>query len=106
MKNIKVIIKEPGKSSVEKTISNSLESLQEIVGGPIETVTLASDLCIICNEEGKLKNLPYNITIFGVDFVGTLILVGVNKDKFADIPITFGRVIGNPISERIDENNA
>lgn len=106
MDNIKVIIKEPGKYPVEKTINNSLDSLQEIVGGPIETVTPTSDLCIICNEDGKLKNLPYNITMFGIDFVGTLILVGVDGDEFADVPITLGRVIESPISERIDKNNA
>ncbi len=102
MKSIIAIIKEPGKSSVEKTISNSLESLQEIVGGPIETVTLSADLCIICNEEGRLRNLPYNITTFGVDFVGTIILVGVDKDEFTDVPITWGHIS----TQRIGENNA
>ena len=51
---IKVIIKEPGKVPEIKTITNDLGALQSIVGGYIETVTLASDLVIICNEDGKL----------------------------------------------------
>lgn len=38
---IKVIIKEPGKAPEIKTITNDLGTLQSIVGGYIETVTLA-----------------------------------------------------------------
>ncbi len=92
MNDIKVIIKEPGKYPVEKSISNTLETLQKIVEGSIEAVSPAPGLCIICNEDGKLKNLPYNITMFGIDFVGTLILVGVDGDEFADVPIKLGHI--------------
>lgn len=37
----------------------SLEELQAAVGGYIEMVTLKNKI-IICNEEGKLMNLPLN----------------------------------------------
>jgi hypothetical protein len=83
---IKVIIKEPGKAPEIKTITNDLGTLQSIVGGYIETVTLASDFVIICNEDGKLWNLPYNFDFGGQSFVGTVVFVGVDGDKFADVP--------------------
>ena len=58
---ILVIIKEPGKAPrVEPLFDNDLKAFQKAVGGYIETVTLATDLVIICNEEGRLKELPYN----------------------------------------------
>lgn len=38
----------------------SLEELQAIVGGYIELVQLPQDMEMYCNEEGKLKGLPYN----------------------------------------------
>lgn len=39
----------------------SLKELQTIVGGYIECLHLFTDgLLLICNEEGKLMNLPYN----------------------------------------------
>lgn len=37
-----------------------LEELQEFVGGHIEIVSLADDLIMVVNEEGKLLNLPFN----------------------------------------------
>lgn len=70
------------------TMPNDLEALQKAVGGYIETVTLATDLVLICNEEGRLLGLDHNCRICGVDFVGTIILAGVDGEEFADIPAT------------------
>ncbi len=88
---IKVIIKDPGKKPRCVYISNTLENLQKTVGGYIETVTIASDMCIICNEEGRFRNLPYNCDICGVSFVGTIIFVGVSEDEFCDVPVDFDK---------------
>lgn len=90
-KKIKVIIKEPAKKPRCVYISNTLENLQKTVGGYIETVTIASDMCIICNEEGRLRNLPYNCDVCGVSFVGTIIFCGVSEDEFCDVPIDFDK---------------
>lgn len=38
----------------------SLEELQSFVDGHIELVYLNEDEMMIVNEEGKLRNLPYN----------------------------------------------
>lgn len=82
---MKIIIKEPGQRPRATEIENSLSALQQAVGGYIETVTLAEDCCIICNEEGRLQGLPYNLTFCGVSFVGTILFVGVAGDEFADL---------------------
>ena len=58
MSKISVLIKEPGKTPRHVHIGNTLSNLQNTVGGYIETVTLRSDLVVICNEEGRLKRLP------------------------------------------------
>ncbi|MBR3008356.1 MAG: DUF3846 domain-containing protein [Stomatobaculum sp.] len=83
---IKVLVIEPGKNPEEREIDNTLEAMQEIVGGYIECVTMATDLVIIDNEEGRLMDLPYNRTICCVNFVGTIIMAGVEGDEFADLP--------------------
>ena len=85
---IKVLVKEPGKEFEEKEVENKLEDFQELVGGYIETVTIATDLVLICNEEGRLKNLPYNCEVLGRVFIGTIVLAGVKKDEFSDCPIS------------------
>ena len=85
-----VIIKRPGEPPRHVTMSLTLENLQRYVGGYIETVTLANDCCIICDEEGRLKGKPYNCTICNIDFVGDIVFVGVDGDEFTDIPLPDG----------------
>lgn len=86
---IRVISKRPGCPPRSVWVSNTLENLQTAVGGYIETVKLATDMCVVCNEEGRLKGKPYNCTIAGVDFVGDILLVGVKGEEFADLPISY-----------------
>lgn len=89
MKKIKVFIKRPGAVPYSTNISNSLENLQKTVGGYIETATVAEDFTIICNEEGLINDLPFNCTLLGNYFFGTLIFAGVKNDEFVDVPISF-----------------
>lgn len=83
---ISVLIKDPGKKPRHVHIENSLKNLQNTVGGYIEIVTLATDCCVICNEEGRLIGLPHNCAICGVDFVGTVVIAGVAGGEFSDLP--------------------
>lgn len=89
MDKIRAITKRPGMRPVSTWITPSLENLQKLVDGYIETVTLATDLCILCDEEGRLKGKEYNCTICGCSFVGDIIMVGVNGEEFADLPLDY-----------------
>lgn len=82
---MKVLKKEPGKGWKVAEIENTLEALQRGVGGKLEAVTLASDACVLCNEEGRLLGMPYNTTICGVSFVGPLLIVGIAGEDFAGL---------------------
>lgn len=55
---MRVIYKAPGCAPEPRDIPNTLEDLQATVGGYIETVTIASDAVIICNEEGDFMDSP------------------------------------------------
>lgn len=44
----------------------SLDELQAFVGGWIEIVGLPDGRALVCNEEGKLKGLPYNSEATGL----------------------------------------
>lgn len=86
---MRVLIKEPGKPWVVALIPNTLEALQRAVGGYIETLTInagTEPLVLIMDEEGRLEGKPYNMTISGVDLVGTLLLCGKDGDEFTDVP--------------------
>lgn len=88
MKKIYAIVKHPDeKVGHIMEIDNALKAFQEIVGGNIETYTIATNLVIICNEEGLLLRLPYNCSIAGQYFVGTIMAVGTKGEEFTDVPI-------------------
>ena len=58
---MRVIVVEPRKKPMVQDIDAGLESMQKIVGGPIEAVyPFDEPVALICNEEGKLMNLPLN----------------------------------------------
>ena len=70
---IKVLIKEPGKPAAFKEIEGDLKSMQAVVGGCIEIVTINynPEILLICNEEGKLDDLDDNFPFRGDFIVGT-----------------------------------
>ena len=71
---IKVLVKEPGKSAALREIEGDLKTMQAIVGGYIEIVTINHnpDILLVCNEEGKLEGLEANFPFNGDSFVGTV----------------------------------
>lgn len=83
---MKAIRKKPGCAPEIIEVENTLKALQREVSGYIETVTIASDSVIICNEEGRILGLPDNCRVCGVDFVGTVLIVGTKGDEFCDVP--------------------
>lgn len=80
-----VIRKDPGQLPELVVMENTLEALQQAVGGYIETVTFSPDAAIICNEEGRLQGLPYNCDFLGISFVGPILIVGVDGDEMCSL---------------------
>ena len=72
---IRILYKEVGKEPQIMFIDNTLEAKQELVGGLIEVVPY-EDVLIICNEEGKLLNMPPNL-VFEYDYIaGNCFVIG------------------------------
>lgn len=89
---IKVLVVEPNKEPYIKEIESSLESLQYIVGGLIEYINLENNVDLICNEEGKINNLPFNRSIGNDIIAGTFIIAGVNLRNGETISIPKDKV--------------
>lgn len=81
---MKAILKQPGQRPAVVELENTLKALQRAVGGYIETVTIASDTCLICNEEGRLMGLEPN-PVMGISLVGPVLCVGVSGDAFCSL---------------------
>ena len=65
-KQIKVLMVKALEEPRETVLQNDLDSLQKAVSieadyqGLIEIIGIDDDVCILCNEEGKLSGLPLN----------------------------------------------
>ena len=58
---MQVVIVEPKKKPFVQNIDDTLTSMQQIVGGTIQAVyPFEKPVALICNDEGKLLNLPLN----------------------------------------------
>ena len=82
---MKAIRKKPGCAPELVEVDNTLKALQAEVGGYIEAVTLPYGAALICNEEGMLCGLPFNCWFFDMPFVGTILVVGRDRDEFCDV---------------------
>ena len=87
------IIKRPDeKYGHVANIVPSLLNLQRLVEGHIESITIADGIVCLCNEDGKLRGLQPNFligTIFKDLICGTAVIIGVDGEDFADLPIDF-----------------
>ena len=59
-KEIKVLKVKPHEHPEVCTLENSLEAMQEAVGGYIDILGLDDNVCILLNDEGKLIGLEGN----------------------------------------------
>ena len=71
-KVLKILVKEPDKEPYIKEIEHSLEAMQEIVGGYIESVEMPGmrNVDLYVNEEGK--NVPMVMGCYGIGVSRTL----------------------------------
>lgn len=89
---IQIIMCEPGKKAYATTVENTLESLQQIVGGYIEAIYPFDDpVAIICNEEGKLNGLELNRALRDESgkvydiIAGPFLVVSLGEEDFASL---------------------
>lgn len=79
--SIDVVIVKPLQQPYHTKIKNELTSLQQCVGGYIEIISPFNDnVCLVCDEEGKLKGKPLNRQVNGDIIAGDFIIVGTDDD--------------------------
>ncbi len=88
---IKVLVVEPMKPCEVREISG-LKEMQAIVGGHLQAVyPFRDEVALVCNEEGKHLDLPYNRPLTndrGIPYdiiCGTFFLAGVGAEDFVSL---------------------
>lgn len=91
---LNVLLVEPNKLPQRQRIKNTLEEKQKLVNGDIEYTYIqgCDDVAVICNEEGKIYNLPINRDI-GHDIIfGNFIIVGDDPELGEDRSLTEAQI--------------
>ena len=89
---ITVLVVEPMQPCRVQKIPDTLEAMQKIVGGDIETVfPFLEPVAIVCHGEGKMLGLPYNRPLMDenglpYDIVcGTFFVAGISGEHFVSL---------------------
>lgn len=97
---MKVLVIKPMEAPSVKHISGSLNSMQKIVGGTIQAIYPFEnpEIVLICNDEGKLINLPLNRALYDKDgklfdiVSGTFFLCRAHADSENFESLTDGQI--------------
>ena len=84
-----VLVVEPGYAPYEKTIPNTLEAKQELVGGLITAIYPYEEMvAIVANDEGILLNMEFNRSVEGGygGVFGSFFVCGLTEDDFCSLP--------------------
>lgn len=103
---IKVILCEPGEEARVQEIENTLEAMQQVVEGYIETLTL-DDAVIVCNEEAGIQNSRLNRCVVAAGgrneqfILGTFFICGKQEDEFCSLDeeqiLKYMKLYGEPV---------
>lgn len=71
-KEMKVVVKEPGKAPEVRMVTDDLHEMQRLVGGWIEIVRPFEDMhtLLVCNEEGVYRDGRPNVQIGNTVILG------------------------------------
>ena len=90
---MEVLLVEPGKEARIAKIGDGLKSLQAAVGGWIEAIQPFDDpVALVCNDEGKIMQMPLNRALRGEDgkiydaIAGPFFICGLGEDNFCSLP--------------------
>ena len=91
-KQIRILLVEPGEHPRLMTVEDTLEKLQELVGGTIQAVyPFPERAALVCDDEGKFKGYVPNRALVDdegepYDIVaGTFFICGLTEDNFGSI---------------------
>ena len=90
---IQVVLVEPGKLARIAEVGTTLDAMQRTVGGSIEAYyPFEEQVCIVCNDEGKINGLPLNRAIRDADtgdiadsIAGTVFICDCSGESFGSL---------------------
>ena len=90
---MRILLIAPGTKPRVVNIEHTLAAMQELVGGTIQAIyPFADKVALVCNDEGKLLDLPMNRAVRDpatgqiLDVIaGSFFICGLGKEDFASL---------------------
>ena len=83
---MRIVIKEPRKPASVRVIDGTLEEMKAIVGGYIsQPIYIAPNIACICNEEGIIRDLPYNFSLPPHFIYGAAFFCGIDGEDMVGL---------------------
>lgn len=82
---LKIVYVEPGRAPFVSEVRSDLKSIQKTVGGLIEPLYMDDGTILVCNDEGKLKDMPGNRRLGDSIIVGPFFMVGNGGEDFRSL---------------------
>lgn len=84
MRYINLLVKEPGKPIVERRAQNMILPLANLIGGVVSINNYPEyNFCVLYTLTAERKGKPYNVSIGGVDYYGTIAFANVDDHGYA-----------------------
>lgn len=95
MSELKGLLVKPNELPEEITFDNTLKKKQELVNGYIEYAYSENypDVVFICNEEGKIRGLPYNRDIGHDIIAGNFLIISSDLEDGEDRSLSENQLI-------------
>ena len=84
---MRVVIKEPGQAPQIVSIDGSLKSMQKLIGGHIQHVSIKEGIGLLVHEEGKILGLDKNFHLskYNDTICGPVVFVGEIGEEFTSL---------------------
>lgn len=80
-----------GKEPEMVRVINTVDGIQKAIGGFFEVYRLSDDVALLCDGDGRLKQLPFTMSAvlpnYGLtSFCGPVLIVGLRRGNFVNLP--------------------
>lgn len=86
---MRAVLKKPRRNAEVVDVENTLNGIRSAVGGYFQAVMFSEEenIIMLCDEEGTLKGLDYNFSVFHSrdDIVGNVLFVSANDEDFREL---------------------
>lgn len=98
---MRVLAKAPRGPLHVEHINNDIEEMQNLIRGFVEVVYVDENWAVLCDENAKLRNRPFNCKLGPYEFYGKIAFVGVEGNDLTGFSYKFDKPLKTKYPELV-----